>query len=405
MSARGSIPASSMWGRTISAMELRLPAAADPGRSHPSTACGPGPHAVLGRTRYSGGTYLDMPEKMTATDSPGAGAPSGVSRPARPAVPVGRDGHAGGDPEPVGLDDRRLRRDDRPAAGAAHDVEHAEPVVRLVVEDAVGGRVRVGPRASSARTSRPPASATAARAGDSARASGAQPSLCTASSRTPCAEAPAGARRERPAADLHEHPIEWRRRRRPAPSRSCARRRGTARSPALHAERDRSGGDRLAEPQHGRIAGRVASNGARTGGSSRPDDSSRPSTVADAQVGTNTSIGQYARRASVAAAMAALPHEAMASGRRCPVARRSDSAATRCSRIVTRCRPLWLPPTLPVSSLTQTSAPTVGRRATTSGRTASRSKPVGELLRSARRTPPSVMPWARANAHHARRGP
>ena len=44
----------------------------------------------------------------------------------------------------------------------------------------------------------------------------------------------------------------------------------------------------------------------------------RRAPTADAHVGTNTSIGQYARRASVAAAIAAFPHEAMASGRRGP---------------------------------------------------------------------------------------
>ena len=63
-------------------------------------------------------------------------------------------------------------------------------------------------------------------------------------------------------------------------------------------------------------------------------------------------------RASVAAASAALPHEAMASARSLPAtgATPSRSAASRCSRMPTRCRALWLPATLPVSSFTQHAA-------------------------------------------------
>ncbi len=88
-----------------------------------------------------------------------------------------------------------------------------------------------------------------------------------------------------------------------------------------------------------------------------PSSSSRPSTSGPAQSGTNTSIGHSDLAASVAAAIAALPHEAMASGRRVRSTRRSASAARRWSMIPTRCRPLWLPPTLPVSSFTHTSKP------------------------------------------------
>ena len=82
-----------------------------------------------------------------------------------------------------------------------------------------------------------------------------------------------------------------------------------------------AGVDRLAEPQHGRVAGRV-------GGSplAHVDPCAevleqaehrrrRPSRARTRRAAT------HARAASVAAAIAALPHEAIASGRRCPVAR------------------------------------------------------------------------------------
>ncbi len=45
-----------------------------------------------------------------------------------------------------------------------------------------------------------------------------------------------------------------------------------------------------------------------------PRDASSPITFSSAQSGTNTSSGHSDRCASVAAAMAALPHDAMASG-------------------------------------------------------------------------------------------
>jgi len=68
------------------------------------------------------------------------------------------------------------------------------------------------------------------------------------------------------------------------------------------------------------------------------DSESRVSmTAPPSMFGTYTWIGQPAVFASVDAAMAALPHDAMASGRRASFdARPSSSAARRCSRIVTR---------------------------------------------------------------------
>ena len=172
---------------------------------------------------------------------------------------------------------------------------------------------------------------------------------------------------------------------------------------SLHAERHGAGGDGLPEPQHGRVARRVVRRRRGHGWMRAPSDSSSPSTSAPAHVGTNTSSGHSARWASVAAAIAALPHEAMASGGRARSTSPSDSAATRWSRIVTRWRPLWLPPTLPVSSFTHTFAPialdTSGECA--NGVTVNPSASVRVRATHAA----SVIPWVRANAHHARRGP
>ena len=217
--------------------------------------------------------------------------------------------------------------------------------------------MRVGPRRHQlgpvgGRDRRRPAAAA------SARASGAHPSVCTASSRTPAPSPQPVHAANAPPPTWTTHAVEVGAGVGQLPPDRAPAVEAQRVLRALHAERDGAGGDGLAEPQHGRVARRVARAAARTGGSPPRAPRAAPSTAGDAHVGTNTSIGHDARWASVAAAIAALPHEAMASGRRCPVASRSDSAATRCSRIVTRWRPLWLPPTLPVSSLTQTSAPT-----------------------------------------------
>ena len=105
----------------------------------------------------------------------------------------------------------------------------------------------------------------------------------------------------------------------------------------------------------------------------------------------------------MAAAIAALPHEAIASGRRECSARRSASAARRWSRIATRCRPLWLPPTLPVSSFTHTSPPTAAD--TTSDRENGVTANPSARSRVNASQACSVIPLARANAHHPSRGP
>ena len=85
---------------------------------------------------------------------------------------------------------------------------------------------------------------------------------------------------------------------------------------------------------------------------------SRASTASLAHGGTNTRIRHPSAAASVDAAMAALPHDEMASGGRSATddhgASPICSAACRCSRMLNRCRAFWLPATLPVSSFTHT---------------------------------------------------
>ena len=79
---------------------------------------------------------------------------------------------------------------------------------------------------------------------------------------------------------------------------------------------------------------------------SAPRSARRSSTASSAQVGTWTSSGRPTAPAMTAAPRAAFPHEAMASG----VVDGTSSTARWRAR-PKRCRALWLPDTLPVSSL------------------------------------------------------
>jgi hypothetical protein len=81
-----------------------------------------------------------------------------------------------------------------------------------------------------------------------------------------------------------------------------------------------------------------------------------PSTVSGAEGGTNTSIGQSTARARVDAAIAALPHDAIASLGRADGTHRAVPASSdinNCTISVKRWRALCDPATLRVSSLTQ----------------------------------------------------
>ena len=93
--------------------------------------------------------------------------------------------------------------------------------------------------------------------------------------------------------------------------------------------------------------GSPSSSGRREQTSIRAPRSARASTMkSSAQGGMNTSRGRCAARATVAAARAAFPQEAIASGT--PAA---SPAASRCRARPMRWRALWVPVTLPVSSL------------------------------------------------------
>ena len=78
-------------------------------------------------------------------------------------------------------------------------------------------------------------------------------------------------------------------------------------------ERDRAGGDRLAEPVHARVARRVAAVRGHVDDLGAAASRAGRAPPGSADGGTNTSSGQPTAAASVAAAIAALPHDAMAS--------------------------------------------------------------------------------------------
>ena len=210
-----------------------------------------------------------------------------------------------------------------------------------------------------AATSREPAS-RAAPARSQARRSGAQPSACTASNLGPGSAAPRHAANAPPPtctkirSSVTPCAAHWssisQPRVRPPSSASAFSGPCTVKGidPAATASRNRN------------IAGSPAGSDGRrsqrwTRAPSRSSSEPNPSLI---QVGTYTSIGQFAAAANVAAASAALPQDAIANGGRsvrCP----SRAAAARCSRIVNRCRAFWLPATPPVSSFTQTPPPSV----------------------------------------------
>ena len=261
---------------------------------------------------------------------------------------------------------------------------------------------RPAPTATSATTSVRPAPARhgvgrAPRPAPAARS----PSVCTACRRTPGAGRP---RRRRPA-----------RRRRPGRTGGRGRRAEVGHLPtdrppaveapdvlrALHAERHRPVGDGLAEAVHARVARRIV-------GPPRAGDDPGPRVRRAVRAPTRRRSAGRTRRsasrpnaASVAAAIAALPHEAMASGGRSRHgARPSSSAARRCRRMVNRWRALWLPPTWP--GLVLEPHPAVGGEAervaqpVVAGerrdREAAAARPA---RRRARRAPPPSSRWPR----------
>ena len=147
----------------------------------------------------------------------------------------------------------------------------------------------------------------------------------------------------------------------PSPTRWCGRRRGTTRSPVpCTLNGTAPPRDGLAEAVHARVAGRVVGAGAGT---------RRPSARASCEPGDHGRVGPTAARtpgsasrtaaASVDAASAALPHEAMASGGRSAAPTtapgRRVSAATQVQQDRrTGAGPCGCRRRVPVSSFTQT---------------------------------------------------
>ena len=261
------------------------------------------------------------------------------------------------------------------------------------------------PTASSARPSGAAGSSATAAAASSARASGAQPLALHGVEPHAGAEPPPGARGERAAADLHDargraptpasassHPIVRPPSRHSAFSGPCTLN-GTA--PAATASRNRSTagspGGSLERRSHGWTVA--------------PSDSRmrehRRTTPTSARTRRSASA---ARRASVAAAIAALPHDAMASGRRWP--RRQAQRLGGDEVQQDRHEVAALVAAADVAGLVLD--PHVGTERVGQRRRAGERRhrePVGQLAVSARRTPPRSCRAAAANAHHARRGP
>ena len=231
-----------------------------------------------------------------------------------------------------------LGHHDRPRRRCArHRLDHREPVVGLVVEDPVGGRVAhvlprrhqlapMGCRRGSPRGRRPlPGTGERRARRRSAR-------------RQPQRRRPLPAHGgQRSATDLDE-------RRGPTldvghlpPDRAAA-----VEAPhvlrALHAERHRAGGDGLAEAVHARVAGRVVDRSRARHDVRRPATRAARAPPSSADGGTNTSIGQSCdcgqrrRGDRRVAARGDGQRRALAPRRPGP----SDSAARRCSRIVNR---------------------------------------------------------------------
>ena len=323
-----------------------------------------------------------------------------VRAPARPADPVGLRrsrplarswrGHD------VGLGD-----DDRLPTARPHHGDVGDPVVGLVVEDAVGERVRIGPWAHHAAAR----SRSAAAAGEPphAAASGAHPR----SGRCRAGRRPETRRRRTPPA----------RRRRPGrrpPPPGVRQRVGAApipivRPPSRHSafsgpctrERHRTVRHRLAEAQHRRIARRVVGHAVRTV-DRRPSDSS---SVPDRRCSSTS--GRTRRAASRLAGRAWRRRSRRCRTTRSRAARRRRQqpellGGRRWSTIETRWRALCDPPTLRVSSLTHISWPSASDSIAAAERRDHEA--LGDGSRE-RRASPSDMPLARANAHHANRRP
>src|SRR5215218_2697398 len=159
MSARGSIPASSMWGRTISDMDPRLSTrsgtelpvdSSAPGSTEVrvpmlTSVAGHGNRSVVAAPGVTVSALDAAEDDRHALVGAGGGAVGGQE--AGQTCGAGR-AHRDGRREPdlVGPCDRRLGGHESPAARAHHHVADAEPVVRLIVEDPVGGRVWIVPR-------------------------------------------------------------------------------------------------------------------------------------------------------------------------------------------------------------------------------------------------------------------
>ena len=365
------------------------------------------PHAVLGRhadTRMRRHRD-DAGEDDGHASRRGRARRRASSRPARPAVPVGDTGMPVAVPSSwartiAASGTTSARPPERP-----HDVEHAEPVVGLVVEDPVGGRVRVGPRRHQLGPVRRPDRRRPARRAASARASGAHPSLCTASSRTPrpspqpvhAANAPpptwTSTRSRSAPASASSHPIV-----RP-PSRHSAF------SGPCTLNGTRAGGDGLAEPQHGRVARRIV--GAPLARVDRRAERlehgrARPATPTSARTrrSATTPAGRASPRRSPRCRTRRWRAAALA-GRRRPQRLGGDEVQQDRDQVA------GLVAAADVAGLVldpHVGADGVGRQRRRAGERRD-GEPVRELRASSATQAASVMPWRRANAHHARRGP
>ena len=199
-----------------------------------------------------------------------------------------------------------------------------------------------------------------------ARASGAQPAVCTAIRRgarrtqagrrrrwRSLARARWPAPRRRPAQRACRSPRPRRRASRPFRRRGCARLRPRSHCPAP-ARRTELRPPQPRGARRGRRGRRPRPRRRSQTTTAAPRSPRRRTTPGAASVGMKTSSGQSAARAITAAASAALPQEAIARRRArksSPRARPEISSTRRVSMTPIRCRALCDPETSPVSSL------------------------------------------------------
>ncbi len=225
-----------------------------------------GPPRPDARARDSARQGRATPEKITATFSPGLTRPWDISSPASPAAPVALTGIDVVAAICAARDDGLLGDDVGDPAAGPHHREIAEPVVGLVVEDAVGERVRMLPwrhQLAPPRAERGLRNRRVLRSPPGPRERGATLGLNGVEAHG-WPEAPPDARRERTTTDLHHDTVEALVVARPGggvgqlPTERAAAVEAQGVLRTLHAEGQHATGNGLAEAQHGRVARRVA---------------------------------------------------------------------------------------------------------------------------------------------------